>query len=468
MADQVLIADGGVPQCLAELDPSLTRGANFGQQLGVTDAYANVKWFGAVGDGVANDAPAIRLAVDYALANGRVLYFPAGTYGVAGADSVYPTACIYINSADGIEVVADMKATIKPLATYGISGASKVVRIEGGASGAGKVSWTGGKLDVSSVTGSTTGADALSIGPKFGSVVIDDVVFDHGVTTASGANLGTGGGDSSLFIKEAEHIEVTGCKFLGAPDLGIYLSGDFSASRNGRHAKISGNHFYRCGSAASVKRGFEKCVFSENHVEECLGGFFSGVADGQTVTGNSLIVVGNTFTKTQGNPMRLTNTTNAAIVANEVVDWRRHISDGSTETAVSSGNIAGAIILEGSARITVTGNTLGFKDWARVTTGSKFSVGVSVTSSSQTGGVGCSNVTIVGNTVTNVESGFYVNPTSSDINILGNDVDDVVAQSRLQGTVNVLGGYKSGGGTVGGYIEIKDAGGTVRKLAVIT
>ena len=36
--------------------------------------------FGAVGDGVANDWPAIQEAVDAALAGARVVLFPAGTF----------------------------------------------------------------------------------------------------------------------------------------------------------------------------------------------------------------------------------------------------------------------------------------------------------------------------------------------------------------------------------------------------
>jgi hypothetical protein len=44
----------------------------------------NVKDFGAVGDGVANDAPAIQAAVDFAstLSNGAGVFFPAGQYRV--------------------------------------------------------------------------------------------------------------------------------------------------------------------------------------------------------------------------------------------------------------------------------------------------------------------------------------------------------------------------------------------------
>lgn len=38
--------------------------------------FFNIKWFGAIGDGIANDAPAIRLAIKEAEKNGGTVYFP--------------------------------------------------------------------------------------------------------------------------------------------------------------------------------------------------------------------------------------------------------------------------------------------------------------------------------------------------------------------------------------------------------
>jgi hypothetical protein len=42
--------------------------------------YEDVRTYGALGDGVHNDGPAIQLAIDAAAASGRVVYLPAGIY----------------------------------------------------------------------------------------------------------------------------------------------------------------------------------------------------------------------------------------------------------------------------------------------------------------------------------------------------------------------------------------------------
>lgn len=54
--------------------------------------YINVKEFGARGDGVVNDQPAIQAAIDYIMANNRVtrkLYFPPGDYKIDAPLMVY-------------------------------------------------------------------------------------------------------------------------------------------------------------------------------------------------------------------------------------------------------------------------------------------------------------------------------------------------------------------------------------------
>lgn len=51
--------------------------------LWIDQPFANVKWFGAVGDGSTNDAAAINLAIAEASAHGIPVSFPIGTYAIA-------------------------------------------------------------------------------------------------------------------------------------------------------------------------------------------------------------------------------------------------------------------------------------------------------------------------------------------------------------------------------------------------
>jgi hypothetical protein len=73
-------------------------GTTTGRSL--TDRFTdtvNAKDFGAVGDGVVNDAPAIQAAVTFCSENKRPLYVPDGTYRLASRVELNNTAAPYVN-----------------------------------------------------------------------------------------------------------------------------------------------------------------------------------------------------------------------------------------------------------------------------------------------------------------------------------------------------------------------------------
>lgn len=68
----------------------------------IDGAVANVRDFGAVGDGVTNDRIAIQAAIDSLTSTGGTVYFPEGTYLVIGAANDIPE--LYLN-VDGVELL---------------------------------------------------------------------------------------------------------------------------------------------------------------------------------------------------------------------------------------------------------------------------------------------------------------------------------------------------------------------------
>lgn len=75
---------GALPAATAGTGSVLASGSTTARTLSARFADAvNVKDFGAVGNGIANDAPAIREAVAYAVANNKAVFFPSGIYELA-------------------------------------------------------------------------------------------------------------------------------------------------------------------------------------------------------------------------------------------------------------------------------------------------------------------------------------------------------------------------------------------------
>lgn len=108
----VIEAFAGVPQAdLPSTDAALVRYTPAGTGAVATDVaeklreFVSVKDFGALGDGVSNDAAAIQTALNWVIANDKALYFPEGVYLISGGDAGLTNSRIEPTIGDGDSVV---------------------------------------------------------------------------------------------------------------------------------------------------------------------------------------------------------------------------------------------------------------------------------------------------------------------------------------------------------------------------
>jgi len=346
----------------------------------------NVKDFGASGDGSTDDSPKIQLAINYAILNNKGIYFPSGTYLIKSVYSnrwaIYADCTTNKTFSITLENDSIIKAGSELNSLLTFSDSKAVIRIENSqfspsnesesvSEASQKICVTGGEIDLSLLTpNETAGIDGLSIGASSRKVEISSILFNHGITPPNNAAIGYGGGDSGLFVKEPLSLNVTNCRFVGSPDVGIYISGDSSTNtdvpyRRGKQSMINGCTFYRCTNGIAQKRFFEQSIISSNHFYECQNGIIFANTDGATQnTSDRTIVSGNYIRKMQGNPIALEYSKNININGNTILDYRKWISNGTTDTQVSNYNYGGAVKVDTfSENVLITGNILGFDEW---------------------------------------------------------------------------------------------------------
>ena len=85
----------------------------------------NIKWFGAVGDGITDDSAAIGFAKDYVYANNKSLYFPAGTYlvntQIVSGNTVAEAAtyCHFFGDGPGATIIKTTTTNVNPFLWQG-------------------------------------------------------------------------------------------------------------------------------------------------------------------------------------------------------------------------------------------------------------------------------------------------------------------------------------------------------------
>lgn len=115
----------------------------------------------------------------------------------------------------------------------------------------------------------------------------------------SGQHYSAAGGDSGMFIT-ANRVIVRDWQFYGMIDLAIYLSGSQGGNLDNRNVLLSGNTYTGCKNAWSAKRNYRYVRSSGEHFERCFNGPSAYAAGGTAGTlgqyaGSVVSVVGATF-----------------------------------------------------------------------------------------------------------------------------------------------------------------------------
>jgi hypothetical protein len=226
--------DGKVPT--AQLPASVTGAvSSVDGRIGnvdLTDRYVqlgsmvlNVKDFGALGDGLADDTTEIQAAVNAAVSSRKPLYIPPGTYTISST--------ITIPAGEGLTV-----------------------------SGAGWASSIKLKANANCFIFTMTGADTRSV---FRDLELDGNCLEQGVTGSSGGINGSGA-VACLF----ENIHFVGCR-----DDGLFLGG-MTGGAFGHNNRIIGCLFDESMASTGPGRGITMQSNDENQIVACDFEFLGG------------------------------------------------------------------------------------------------------------------------------------------------------------------------------------------------
>ena len=126
--DVMNVSNAGVvsfPQGLGNISNSTAIATGSTTARSLANRFAdvvNVKDFGAVGDGVADDTAAINSAIAYLNTNNGILFFPAGIYKVIGAlTAITKAGCSILGSGRGATVIANASASGNTMTIQGLS-----------------------------------------------------------------------------------------------------------------------------------------------------------------------------------------------------------------------------------------------------------------------------------------------------------------------------------------------------------
>lgn len=188
-----------------------------------------------------------------------------------------------------------------------------------------------------------------------------------GIEFTAGSNFNTDGGDSGITAQQCRNILITGCRFLGQPDLGIYLTGGglTDTEDDSNTAIIENNYFWQCSGAASSKRLYKRVVFQNNFVQECRSGFslFEALLGSVSIPpGIDCVVSGNIFNKIETRAVDLRACAHGSIVSGNVLrDWGVYLNGVS---AGAASDLQHGMRFLGCQGVVVANNDLALDAWS--------------------------------------------------------------------------------------------------------
>lgn len=282
-----------------------------------TSAQVNVADYGATGDGVTDDAPAIQAALDAIAVNtpGARLVFPPGTYLVNSELEI--KSSIHLDLSQGATIKRGSSSMQYVLKNFNSSYSPTLY------AGRGRIRITGGVIDAAGdvLTGSVTAlifahADNVRVESvtfrnvrdwhaiEFNSTqngIARDCVFEGFNPVAAGRTISEsvqldlakdssvlpGIGAGAYDNTPCNNIIVTGCTTRPYGSLGAFgrLVGSHSFTDNVFHTRVRviGNYATGCADYAVRAYNWVDVVVAENEIVSCNGAFMADVPVGATV-----------------------------------------------------------------------------------------------------------------------------------------------------------------------------------------
>ena len=204
----------------------------------ITGAFANVRDYGAVGDGTTNDAAAIQLAFD----SGKSVYFPDGTYYVSNTILTLPQNAIVCGSGPDAIILGN--------------GANPVAVLTG-TSGTHKENLTLRNLTIKRTNGTYANQRQLVEITYADDCYIQNVIFDGDNATSAypGACIGY----------SVTRLNVSDCQFLGGSNLNLTSVGALSTNLFSTGCIVK-----NCYMSPAASQGFDFYYVKDLIVDGCI------------------------------------------------------------------------------------------------------------------------------------------------------------------------------------------------------